>query len=57
MTNLAAIYRCLACLHRWRQVAHAEWSRHASGYLIGYSLAANCPACGHDYVQREGWGG
>jgi hypothetical protein len=45
------IYHCLRCLYSWRQKPQPVYG--ITGYLIGFSLAASCPKCGHDYVKAE----
>ena len=45
------LYRCLRCGYRWLQKPQPVYGW--GGYLIGYSLAAECPKCGHEYVKAE----
>lgn len=41
-------YRCLKCSYVWYQESQPVHGH--GGYLIGYTFAAVCPRCGHEYV-------
>ena len=43
-------YQCLRCGHAW--VQRPLMVVNVNGDLIGFTVAADCPACQHPYVRH-----